>query len=268
MDHLQADIDSLESERGELKDKLKNYSKKALIEGISKSAASSSSPVQYPSIPSLPAIVRDSPLLIQQIRDLRIALRNVQNEKLQLQTKLAKNQLDSLQPLKVPKKKIFYRDLKELEQKDEKDNQEGNNLDRLEKKASNLLKEVFHVMANPKVVDISSRVPGTPSWLDRLAPANHLIQEATKVQDLQKRVEHLQAEVVQEVVKRKAGGSVKADFALFPSKEMTKALHESKPEVIGHLKIPVTDKQMIDTPTVPLILNVETLRLLQRKLLL
>jgi hypothetical protein len=38
MDHLQADIDSLETERGELKEKLKNYSKKALIEGISKAA--------------------------------------------------------------------------------------------------------------------------------------------------------------------------------------------------------------------------------------
>jgi hypothetical protein len=38
MDHLKADIDSLESERGELNEKLKNYSKKALIEGISKSA--------------------------------------------------------------------------------------------------------------------------------------------------------------------------------------------------------------------------------------
>jgi dynactin 1 len=38
MDHLQADIDSLELERGELKEKLKNYSKKALIEGISKSS--------------------------------------------------------------------------------------------------------------------------------------------------------------------------------------------------------------------------------------
>jgi len=46
------------------------------------------------------------------------------------------------------------------------------------------------------------------------------------------------------------------------------ALHETKPEVIGHLKIPVTDKQMIDTATIPLVLNVETLRLLQRKLLL
>jgi hypothetical protein len=40
----------------------------------------------------------------------------------------------------VPKKKIFYRDLEELKQKDEKDNQEENNLYRLEKKASSLLK--------------------------------------------------------------------------------------------------------------------------------
>ncbi|PSN47807.1 Dynactin subunit 1 [Blattella germanica] len=38
MDHLQADIDSLESERGELKEKLKNYNKKTIIEGITKSA--------------------------------------------------------------------------------------------------------------------------------------------------------------------------------------------------------------------------------------
>lgn len=37
MDHLQADIDSLESERGELKEKLKNYSKKVFIEGVKSS---------------------------------------------------------------------------------------------------------------------------------------------------------------------------------------------------------------------------------------
>lgn len=40
MDHLQADIDSLETEKGELKDKLKNFSKKILIEGINKSVTS------------------------------------------------------------------------------------------------------------------------------------------------------------------------------------------------------------------------------------
>lgn len=40
MDHLQADIDSLESEKGELKDKLKTYSKKAFYDGITKNASS------------------------------------------------------------------------------------------------------------------------------------------------------------------------------------------------------------------------------------
>jgi len=44
-------------------------------------------------------------------------------------------------------------------------------------------------MCNPKVVDISSRAPGTPAWLDRLAPMNHLVQEVAKLQNLQKRVE-------------------------------------------------------------------------------
>jgi hypothetical protein len=32
----------------------------------------------------------------------------------------------------------------------------------------------------------------------------------------------MQAEIAQEVVKRRVGGSVKADFAIFPSREMTK----------------------------------------------
>lgn len=40
MDHLQADIDSLETEKGELKNKLKNFSKKIFIEGLNKSASS------------------------------------------------------------------------------------------------------------------------------------------------------------------------------------------------------------------------------------
>jgi dynactin 1 len=39
MDHLQADIDSLESERGELKEKVKNISKKAIMEGMARSSA-------------------------------------------------------------------------------------------------------------------------------------------------------------------------------------------------------------------------------------
>lgn len=47
MDHLQADIDSLECEKGELKDKLKSYSKKVLVDGIVKNATASSMCIEY-----------------------------------------------------------------------------------------------------------------------------------------------------------------------------------------------------------------------------
>ena len=67
MDHLQADIESLENERGELKDKMKAMSKKALIEGLTKSV--SLSPGGPTSLgPSVPSPVRDSPLLVQQLQ--------------------------------------------------------------------------------------------------------------------------------------------------------------------------------------------------------
>ena len=49
---------------------------------------------------------------------------------------------------------------------------------------------------------------------------------------------------------------MKSDFAQFPSKEMTKALHESKPVVIGRITIPVTGEQVVNTPCVPLVLNI------------
>ena len=61
---------------------------------------------------------------------------------------------------------------------------------------------------------------------------------------------------------------MKADFAQFTSKEMTKALHESKPEVIGRITIPVTGEQVVNVSCVPLVLNIGTLSLLHKKLLL
>lgn len=39
LDHLQSDIDSLENEKGEMKEKLKLFSKKSILEGMSKSTS-------------------------------------------------------------------------------------------------------------------------------------------------------------------------------------------------------------------------------------
>eukprot|EP00096_Caligus_rogercresseyi_P008348 TRINITY_DN2701_c0_g1_i1.p1 TRINITY_DN2701_c0_g1~~TRINITY_DN2701_c0_g1_i1.p1 ORF type:complete len:1161 (-),score=439.41 TRINITY_DN2701_c0_g1_i1:84-3566(-) len=63
LDQLQSDIHSLESEKGELKDKVKNMSKKALIEGISKSQALAASKAEESSNlhslgPSLPSPIK------------------------------------------------------------------------------------------------------------------------------------------------------------------------------------------------------------------
>jgi len=38
LEHFQSDIESLESERGELKEKLMSFSKRTLLEGLSRSA--------------------------------------------------------------------------------------------------------------------------------------------------------------------------------------------------------------------------------------
>ena len=76
---FQADIDSLESERGELKDKMKQMSKKALIQGLSKSQGLPEGPSSLG--PSVPSPVRDSPLLVQQLADMRAAVSSLQSSR-------------------------------------------------------------------------------------------------------------------------------------------------------------------------------------------
>ncbi|KAH9362883.1 hypothetical protein HPB48_015154 [Haemaphysalis longicornis] len=81
MDHLQADIDALETERGELKDKLKMISKKTLYKGLSET-------VGMPVSSSWP-----------QLQDLKAALRHVQSERAKLQSHRVGQLVASLRPL-------------------------------------------------------------------------------------------------------------------------------------------------------------------------
>lgn len=81
MDHLQADIDALETERGELKDKLKMISKKTLYKGLSET-------VGLPASTSWP-----------QLQDIKVALRHVHNERAKLESRRMSQLLASLPPL-------------------------------------------------------------------------------------------------------------------------------------------------------------------------
>lgn len=81
MDHLQADIDALEAERGELKDKLKAFSKKTLYKGLSET-------VGLPVNASWP-----------QLQDVKAALRYVHQERSKLEKDRLARLLGSLRPL-------------------------------------------------------------------------------------------------------------------------------------------------------------------------
>lgn len=98
LDHLQTDIDSLENEKGEMKEKLKLLSKKALADGMSKSSPGSQLSMHSLG-PNLPAMVKDSPMLLQEIESWRKLFNNEKNERIKLETEKMKSVLDRLTPL-------------------------------------------------------------------------------------------------------------------------------------------------------------------------
>lgn len=117
LEHLQSDMETLEKEKAELKEKLMQSSKKVLLEGLTKTAAgpapfifspnaaAPAAPVATETVTSA-STVRDSPLLLNQIAHLREALRQSQSEKARLVGDDLRKKLESLPPLRLPKKNI------------------------------------------------------------------------------------------------------------------------------------------------------------------
>lgn len=104
MDHLQTDIDSLESERGQLKEKLKSFGKKTSTtptgaggilpssDGTSKiSSSDSSADLQNPS--------GDNRLFLQEITALKEALNSEHRQKRKLLAGDLRDKLNALEPL-------------------------------------------------------------------------------------------------------------------------------------------------------------------------
>lgn len=87
MDHLQSDIDSLENERGALREKLKIYSNKR---GDLKTTTALD-------------ISASSPYIAQELSLLQKALKNEREERMKIQAQEYEKILKSLKPLHVPK---------------------------------------------------------------------------------------------------------------------------------------------------------------------
>lgn len=273
LDHLQADIDALETERGELKDKIKLISKKVILEGLAKNPmqqilASPISPAVPGSSPSTAVGSRDSSLLSQQVQDLQLALKHLRNENLRLKADRMVRQLENLPPLKVPSKPTGltsttgFKDMIDFEESETAAGFES--LIALSKKSKDLLQKA-HQLTCPTVVDITRRKPGTDPIIEKMAAKTQLVDSAIKLKTLQNEAQKLRIEIANLRASQKQGTQINADFSSFPIPSFSKACNEER-ELIARVTLPKRCS-MDEKATVPLMVSMNELNQLHAKIL-
>lgn len=214
MDALQADIDQLESEKGELKQRLSSQSKRS--EGGQRSGPPTGS-VSTAVVPgSGPVQVKDSPLLLQHIDALRLTMRQLQTDNNLLKAAQMKAELSALPPIHVPRLPV---------------NQPGKagdaGIGALSRKTGHLLHDLQQLSAHIRVVDITR---GTGP-VRRSNAATQLLEQTARLQQLGLSVERIKDEVGR-VSMQRPGARAVSDFASFPTTAFSKVQGEEQREPV------------------------------------
>ncbi|MBV99602.1 Dynactin subunit 1, partial [Eschrichtius robustus] len=226
MDALQADIDQLEAEKAELKQRLNSQSKRTieglrgpppsgiatLVSGIAGGGASGQA---LGSVPG-PGLVKDSPLLLQQISAMRLHISQLQHENSILKGAQMKASLAALPPLHVAKLSLLPR--------------EGPGSDLaagvLYRKTNQLLETLNQLSTHTHVVDITRTSPAAKS------PSAQLLEQVAQLKSLSDTIEKLKDEVLKETVSQRPGATVPTDFATFPSSAFLRAKEEQQDDTV------------------------------------
>ncbi|TNN50489.1 Dynactin subunit 1 [Liparis tanakae] len=234
MDALQADIDQLEAEKAELKQRINNQSKMT-IEGLRAAPASGiASVVQASSgagvAPALagPVQVVDSPLLRQQVEAQRMGIKHLKNENNRLKAEKMRAQLASLPPLCPPKLPKAS--------KDSSMPPEGLNTG-IYRRTDQLLATLLKLSAEVKVVDITGKTA--------VSAGAQLLEQTARLQYLSDALDKLKGEVAEHVVSSRSGAKASSDFATFPVSSFVKAKEEKQggTVLVGRVAIPCTRGQ-------------------------
>ncbi|XP_071090432.1 dynactin subunit 1-like isoform X3 [Haliotis cracherodii] len=226
MDTLQSDIDTLEQEKLELKDRLKVLSKKTLLEGLTRQSSGQTGAASPGGGVELP--VQDSPILLQQNNCLREALRFVKSENLRLKASKMKNQLASLPSLRIPSKPIgMANQTGHVDIGDLPDNVPGKSeLSKLARKTASLLAEANKLSCCPTVVDITKRKPGSQPVTESSNPARQLVEQTASLTSMERQIQEVQVQVTTLLASYRTGGQVRTDFSTFPTPQFARVLHE------------------------------------------
>merc|ERR1712098_643350 len=228
MDHLQADIEGLMSERSELKDRMKAMSKKALIEGLTKSA-SLSSPGPSSLGPSVPSPVRDSPLLGQQLQDMKTCVASLQTSVARVKAQEYKDRIANLLPIKLPSKTIGTE-----AEKGDRSKDAGADLGTLITRCNKARTELYTLLATQPVVDITRTKGGVSNSGASMKELNlRKIKEA----QLRREVESLQLEVLKFQTGRSPGFKADTAFGTFASRDFARTLNQKDWTLLGSVDL-------------------------------
>ncbi|MEQ2244474.1 Dynactin subunit 1 [Ilyodon furcidens] len=233
MDALQADIDQLEAEKAELKQRIHSQSKMT-IEGLRAPPGSGIASIVQGSAggspPSMagPTQVVDSPLLRQQVEVQRLGIKNLKNENNRLKAEKMKAQLASLPPLCPPK-------LPQVS-KESSTPPEGLNTG-IYRRTDQLLATLLKLSAEVKVVDITGKTA--------VSASAQLLEQTARLKNLKDALDKLQGEVAEHVVSNQPGAKASSDFATFPVSSFIKAKEEKQGGTVfvGRVAIPCTRGQ-------------------------
>uniref|UniRef100_A0A182W1F0 Dynactin subunit 1 n=1 Tax=Anopheles minimus TaxID=112268 RepID=A0A182W1F0_9DIPT len=184
MDHLQSDIDSLESEKSSLRDKLKSFSSRK---------------VDLKTTTALD-ISASSPYIAQELSLLKRAFKDERTERLKVQANEYRKILAGLEPLHVP------------QPKDER-------IQELEQKITRVKHDLIMSLVKGAEIPSTHTVHGSVSK----SIVDHENQQKRQQTQIRAKAEQLACDVMQEYLIRKPHRAAKADFATFPSNELSAA---------------------------------------------
>ncbi|XP_040887100.1 dynactin subunit 1-like isoform X2 [Toxotes jaculatrix] len=228
MDALQADIDQLEAEKAELKQRINNQSKMT-IEGLRGPPASGIASIVQGSTGGLPPSmagpvqVVDSPLLRLQVEAQRLGIKHLKNENNRLKAEKMRAQLASLPPLCPPK-------LPQVS-KESSMPPEGLNTG-IYRRTDQLLATLLKLSSEFKVVDITGKTT--------VSASAQLLEQTARLKNLSDALDKLKGEVAEHVVAYQPGAKASSDFATFPVSSFVKAKEEKQggTTFVGRVSIP------------------------------
>nr|KAF6429716.1 hypothetical protein HJG59_009046 [Molossus molossus] len=174
------------------------------------------SPGQAPGSVPGPGLVKDSPLLLQQISAMRLHISQLQHENSILKGAQMKASLAALPPLHVAKLSL--------------PSHEGSGSDlapgALYRKTSQMLETLNQLSTHTHVVDITRTNPAAKS------PSAQLLEQVAQLKSLSDAIEKLKDEVLKETVSQRPGATVPTDFATFPSTAFLRAKEEKQDDTV------------------------------------